>query len=204
MKTLVQGMVSFVIVVITVTTVINICNNHSRSVNLQDNLQEAIESSLETAMTEHNYDISNSDELIADMMEGIALYLDDNSTFDVTVNKADTSTGILSVHVTEHYKNLNGNVQDISCDKTVILDHYDPLTINKYTVTYVIDAVGSQVPYKTYQLMDGDAMRIPVAPSYDGMTFKGWKLDGTDTIMSNGDILALPITQGYTFHAVFE
>lgn len=196
------GIVNFAITVITIVIVLSVCNNHSRSVNLQDNLQEAVESSMETALCRQGYTISNSDELIADVLEGIALYLDDNSSLDVKVKKADLTTGILSIEVVEHYKNTNGDMVDISCEKTVILDHYDTYVANKYNISYMIQtADGTNVPYKTYQLMDGANMMVPIDPVLDGQTFDGWLLDGDE--ISKDEILALPVNQSYVFVAKF-
>lgn len=203
MKTTIFGCVGFAITVYTVVIVLSICNNHSRSVNLQDNLQEAVESSLETALCRHGYDISNSDELIADVLEGVALYIDDNSTLDVEVRKADLTTGILSIRVVEHYTNHDGEITDIACDKTVILDHYDTYVANKYSVSYMIKADdGSAVPYKTYQLMDGVNMMVPVDPVVDGKTFVGWLLENED--ITKEDIQNLPVNQSYVFVAKFN
>lgn len=205
MKTTTFGVVSWAITVVTIVIVLFICDNHSRTVNLQDNLQEAVESSLDTALCSRSYTIADADELIADMMEGIAVYLNNADSLDVDVTSVDMNKGILSVRVTEHYKSVAGETSDISCEKTVLLDHYD--TYNIVYGMYAYD--GSFVGYKTYEFSKASAhMLVPENPNIYGRTFLGWamqKSDGTLTgIMTEDEILDLPIDRDYTFIAQFS
>lgn len=205
MKTTIYGIVNWAIMVITIVIVLFICNNHSRSVNLQDNLQEAVESSLNTAMCNKNYTIDDADELIADMIEGIAMYLNDSDKIDVTVKNVDMEKGLLSVVVTEHYTSVKDKVTDISCEKTVLLDRYAT-----YTVTYgMYDSSNSFVGYKTYEFSKKQSLIVPKDPDYEltGKVFRTWALkksDGTLVEMTNDEIKVLPSDKDYTFIAQFE
>lgn len=205
MKTTMFGCICFAITVFTIVIVLNICNDNTRTNNLQDNLQSAMEASLETAMSENSYSINNTEELIADFMQGVALYLDENCSLDVAVKAADTSAGILSVSVTEHYQNQNGTITDITCEKTIILEEYDMDMLGKYMVSYLIkDVSGNETLYKSYTLTEGSQVIVPVSPSVPGAVFKGWKLEETNTIMSTAQIQSLSLDKDYKFYAVFE
>lgn len=114
MKTTAFGISSLAITFFTILAVLQLVSGHTRAVNLQDNLQQALESSLETAMnSDRSYTISTNDELIADVLEGIAMRLDDNCELRLEVNEVDKTLGILSVKATAYYMTSN---QDVNGD----------------------------------------------------------------------------------------
>ena len=202
MKTITMGVVNFAITVVTVVIVLAICNNHSRSINLQDNLQEAVESSVEAVMLHNDdFNISDTDALVNDLIDHIALYLADDCSLDVKVKAVDMDNGLLSVEVIEHYKNMNGEITDVHCEKTVILDEYDSVTVGKYKVQYIISTGGTDFVYKQYELSSGANLLVPKNPSVDG--FLGWRQTGTD-VLSADTIRSMTVDRDYVFYAVCE
>ena len=126
MKTAMFGCVNFIITVMTIVCVLHVCNFHFRANNLQDNLQGAMEASLRMALYQDDagYTIENSDELVADVVEGVALYLANESALTVVVNEVNIATGLLSMTITEHYVSPSGKTTDIVCTQTVLLEKY--------------------------------------------------------------------------------
>lgn len=117
MKTAAFGMSGLAIVMFTVLAVLQISTGHTRTINLQDNLQQVLEASLETAMDNgKSYTIATNDELIADVLEGIAMRLDDNCELRLEVNEVDKTLGILSVKATVYYMTRN---QDVNGDGVI-------------------------------------------------------------------------------------
>lgn len=223
MKTTAFGVSGLAIVILTIFAVLQLVSGHTRSVNLQDNLQQALESSLETTLN-GDYPIRTDDELVADVLEGLAIRLDDNCELDVTVNAIDRTKGLLSVEVTANYmtrhQDTNGDgeiddkdafrdlnhdgkldaqdhVSSVTAERTVLLEEYDVAQAGKHTVNYeIIDNQGVSAMYKKYTLTAGHHMMVPKNPevNFDGY----WYLDGT-TKMSRAQIQNLPVDKNYRF-----
>lgn len=85
---------------------------------------------------------------------------------------ADEEKGLLSIKVIEHYKHLNGNDGQVSCDKTVIFNQTPEQEEPLHTVTFYVD----DEIYKIYQITDGEPI---ILPNKKGIT---WKDDAGNTI----------------------
>lgn len=199
------GCMGFAITIFTIVIVLHISNMNARDNNLQNNLQEAVETSLNTALSEKSYTISDSEELVADVVQGVALYLSNNSELDVIIKKADIATGILSIEIVEHFITTNGNVIDITAEKTIVLEQYETDVAGRYGVSYiVIDTDGSEIVHKHYNLTEMSPILVPANPRLQGFTFSGWQLDGVGPLLSEAEIKALPLDKSYKFYAKFD
>ncbi len=73
-----------------------------------------------------------------------------------------------------------------------------------YTVTFEVTTVQNNGyntnTYSTEQVFDGAFATLPSAPNYAYYTFKGWSIDGTNTI----DVGSYRITEDTTFKAVMQ
>jgi len=127
MKTAMFGCVNFIIVIMTIMCVLHVCNFNSRSTNLQDNLQDAMTASLDVALNNvgAGYTISTTDELVADVVEGTALYLADGSALSVDVKQVNLATGIVSLSMTEYYRSPKGDITEVTCEQTVLLEQFN-------------------------------------------------------------------------------
>lgn len=126
MKTVMFGCGNFLITIMTIVCVLHVCNFNTRSTNLQDNLHDAMQASLKTALYQEDagYTIENANELVTDVLEGTALYLANGSALDVKINDVNLATGFLSMTITEHYVSPSGKTTDISCEQSVVLERY--------------------------------------------------------------------------------
>lgn len=216
MKTTIFGLACSAILVATVVIVAGISNTKTRTVNLQDNVKETLESSLSTTLEQKSYTIANQDELISDLTTTMASYLSDDSELEIKIRTIDGNDGIISITATVKYALENTNetakIPDtITCEKTVFLDKDDPMYLQNeeqaktFTLTYQIPN-GAEPPilYKEYELITPAKIKVPIAPIQTGSTFQGWKDLATGTIYSEADLKAKDLNKNYTFLAVFQ
>jgi len=184
---------------------------NTRSVDIQDNLQEALETSLSTAMSEHGYSIDTDDELVADVAEGLALAVNDpRADITVQVNKVDRDLGLISVKVTAKYPSvLNANPQaggtgsTVTAERTVILEQSKTISAGQHEVKFMGP---DGALYKRYLLTEGSQkLPYPSYPAPSGKTFVGWKDKATGTTYRTAAALgALPLTKDHEFTAVLQ
>lgn len=217
MKTASFGIAGLSITFFTILAVLTVGTTHMRTVNLQDNLQHVLETSLETAMSQKAYDVDSDDELVADVIEGMALYLDDNCDLKLEVNEIDRSLGILSVKATVGYnpvtqgklKDTNGDGviddadkkrSEVTAERTVILEQYDVENPGKMTISYyIVDASGRAAMYKTYQLTEGVKCAAPKDPTSN---FDGRWYDESGRGYTPDEIEAMDLTRNMVFYSV--
>jgi hypothetical protein len=214
MKTTAFGVSALAIVMTTLIALLQIVTINTRATSLQDNLQEAMETSLATAMDERSYTIADEDQLVADVVEGIALTLDDpRADLTVQVNEADQTLGILSMTVTARYPSvMSGNPEKagegstVTAARTVILEQTDAQTPGTHTVTFLNP---DRSLYKAYTLTTGSPLPYPSYPETRGECLFGWMGDdhGHETYRADSPgavatLKNLPLTEDYAFIAV--
>lgn len=221
MKTTAFGVSGFAIVFFTILAVLQLCSGHTRATNLQDNLQQALEASMKTAMdSTKSYAIDSDEELIADLLQGIAMRLDDNCELSLEVNELDRTLGILSVKVTAYYMtqnqdtNANGDgtygdgvidendtltdqiTSEVTAEHTMILEQFDMTSVGKHTITFqMVGDDGAISIYKKYSLTKGVNLMAPQNPvsNFDGHWYLG------DEAFTRDEIKAMTLDQDYTF-----
>ncbi len=211
MKTTAFGVSCLGIVITTIIALLQIVNIDTRATSLQDSLQEAMETSLSTAMNERAYTVRDENELVADIVEGVALSLSDpRAELTVQVNEVDKTLGIVSLKVTARYPSvMNGQAAQakagstVSAERTILLEQYDTTTAGKHEVRFV-DPSGAL--FKRY-LLTADSQRLPYPayPAPPGLTFVGWQSD--DRLYAPGDLNTfnqLALDRDYEFTAVVE
>lgn len=77
----------------------------------------------------------------------------------------------------------------------------DSLVGKKYTITYDKVYAHAKLEQKELRVATGEAYTL-ATPECDGYTFKGWKLEGTETVFTDGD--EYPYSYGITLVAVWE
>jgi len=182
MKTTAFGVAAMGIVMFVFIALLQLVTFDTRAVSLQDTLQGAMENSLSTALNQRAYAVDDQDELVADVVQGVVLELNDpRAELDVTVNAADRTLGLLSMTLTAHYPSVNsGDPQDgttVSVDGTVILEHVNNEAMAGTQVVVFESAAGDGV--KRYSLTT-NSQQLPY-PTYSpggDKTFVGWALGG--------------------------
>lgn len=183
---------------------LQIVNVDTRASNLQDSLHAALSSSLDTALNERAYTIDDEDQLVADVVQGVILELNDPTVeLKIKVNKVDRVLGIISMKVTGTFQSVSGGKSTVSVERTVILEHVEnPRLPGSQSVLYKSPA-GDTV--KSYSLMK-NSQKLPY-PGYHaptGKTFKGWERGATfypDTAAGRTALGNLPLDRDYVFVA---
>lgn len=208
MKTTAFGVAAMGIVMFVFIALLQLVTFDTRAVSLQDTLQGAMENSLSTALDQRAYAVDDQDELVADVVQGVVLELNDpRAELDVTVNAADRTLGLLSMTLTAHYPSVNtGEARDgttVSVDGTVILEHVNNEAAAGTQVVVFESGAGHVV--KRYSLTAG-SQQLPY-PTYEpggGRTFFGWVLGETkypNNVEGRAALQGLPLNQDYTFVA---
>lgn len=204
MKTISFGVCGLAIVVMVFVGLLQVVNYDTRTVNLQDTLHSAMSSSLDTALSTRAYTIDDEDELVADVVQGVILALEDpEAELQVQVNEVDRLLGIVSMKVTATYHSVSGKTSTASVERTVILEHVENAPApGSHTVRFQ-DKAG--VPVKVYILKTG-SQKLPYvaynAPS--GKSFQGWELGGAfypNTPAGKTALGNLPLDKDYVFVA---
>ncbi len=170
----------------------------SRSNENTNALVTAIDDSLKNVMEQKAYEISNSNEFIADFLEALLMQYESDSEITVNILKQDMEKGLLSVEVNEKYKHPNGKDGTVSVQRTVIFDKKADEEPVFYDINYWVNGE----LYKTYSILEGEQLITPETPSSDTGTFMCWKDRDSGNIVNNIEDLVSDNT--YHFSAVFH
>ena len=195
MKNIVMILMTVMIGALTIGIIISMMGRGVRVVELQSNLSNIVENVLYDAVASEKYTAADTDRFLADMTLEIAHNLDTNSAVQIDVMKADLEKGLLTLRVTETFDYLNGKKGSVACDRTVIFEKKATDENAEYEIAYYTNE-GDTIPYKKYQLLKGDALRIPKNPSKNGYIFNGWKdVDG------NSQVAGMKVTGAKIYYA---
>lgn len=211
MKTIAFGVSALGIVTFTFVALLQIVSLDTRDSALRDNLQGVVEASLATAFDERSYDVDDADQLVADVVQGVALELDDpRAELDVTVHGVDRTLGLVSLTVTAHYPSVTtGKGREgtsVSATSTALLETVvNGPAAGMRTVTF---RKSSGAVAKQYTLTAG--AQSPPYPGYRpsaGKTFVGWKDSASGlTYAADGAgralMASLKLDKDYVFEAV--
>lgn len=170
----------------------------SRAAQLDGGLSSAVEESVETILSERNYDVGDRDEFVADLVEDLSGILDNESVITVEIGKADAGLGVMSVRVAAEFVHPNGRTDTAECERTVIFNRSDDPEPRIWSVDFYKTREDMEAGryYMSYQVADGDTLSGQGAPASDGAVFSGWR--------DSGDAPAdfsVPVTQDLAFYA---
>lgn len=183
---------------------LQVVNVDTRAVSLQDTLHGAMEASVDTALNTRAYTIDDEEALVADVVQGVVLELDDpQAELEVQVNEVDRNLGIISMKVTGRYPSVNGTPSVVSVERTVILEHVDNGPGPGFHETLFQNPAGGTV--KAYTLKE-NSQKLPY-PGYTpgaGKSFLGWQHEGkfyANNPAGQAALRNLPLDRDYTFTA---
>lgn len=198
------GVSCLAVVTLVFVALLQIVNVDTRAVNLQDSLHAAMSSSLDTALNERAYSIDDEDQLVADVVQGIILELNDPKVeLEIQVNSVDRVLGIVSMKVTGKFHSVSGSTSTVSVERTVLLEHVDNVPGPGFQLVVFKSPAGDAV--KTYTLK-ANSQKLPY-PGYTagaGKTFQGWEHGGAfypDTASGKTALGNLPLDKDYAFVA---
>ena len=177
MKNVILIVVNMMIAVLTFAILMTMDARMARYQELTSNLSSVAEETIGNLMQTDNYEITNYDYFIADLIENLAVTLDADSDILVKVMKADIQKGILALEVTEKYKHMNGREGKVSCQKIVIFNQLVENEVRQYQISFYLskeDMLNGDDEYKKYVVTEGDAILPPKSPVKDNNIFDGW------------------------------
>lgn len=199
MKKIVIAMGGFLSLIIIFLILFTMQGRSIRQTEIDNAVTSGMEKAMSMLMAEDGVKPETDEELIAIFMEALAVQIDSNSALTVNILEADVEKGILSAEGILEFKHPMGTIGAVSCTKTMVLEQY--VTSIK-DATFVIKYVSEGLMFKTYTLVDGSPYINPGTPIHsEGKIFKGWALEGTDTIIN---IDTLMVTGNATYTAIFE
>ena len=165
MRNIVIGFVFAAMILLSVNIVSTMNSRSTRSQELSDALDTALEGTLST-LSKGTYDINNTDEYIADLVSNIAEQIQSDSELTVNILDADIEKGIMTVQVKEEYKHINGKTGAVTASKTVLLEEQQTTEDAEITDTVTINFyLPDNTLYKSYKVKKGTEISEPVAPS---------------------------------------
>lgn len=165
MRNIVIGFVFAAMILFSVNIVSTMNSRSTRSQELSDALDTALEGTLST-LSKGTYDISDTDEYIADLVSNIAGQIQSDSELTVNILDADIEKGIMTVQVKEEYKHVNGKTGAVTASKTVLLEEQQTTEDAEITDTVTINFyLPDNTLYKSYKVKKGTEISEPVAPS---------------------------------------
>lgn len=204
MKTIAFGVCALAIVTMVFVGLLQVVNVDTRAVSLQDTLHGAMEASLDTALNTRAYTIDDEEELVADVVQGVILELNDpKAKLEVEVNKVDRALGIISMKVTAQYSSVSGSESSVSVERTVILEHVDNAPAPGSHKVLFKSPTGEVV--KSYTLTkNSQKLPYPVYTAGSGKSFLGWVRGGTfyaNNATGKTTLQKLPLDRDYVFVA---
>lgn len=164
MRNIVIGFVFAAMILLSVNIVSTMNSRSTRSQELSDALDTALEGTLST-LSKGTYDISDTDEYIADLVSNIAGQIQSDSELTVNILDADIEKGIMTVQVKEEYKHINGKTGAVTASKTVLLEEQQTTGDAEITDTVTINFyLPDNTLYKSYKVKKGTEISEPVAP----------------------------------------
>ncbi len=178
----------------------------SRSNENTNALVTAIDDSLKNVMEQNAYEISNSNEFVADFVEALLMQYESDSEITVNILKQDMEKGLLSVEVNEKYKHPNGKEGTVSVQRTVIFDKKEVEKARPCKACFYLSKEDMQSEdssyencYKIYDVDAGDEITVPSNPQLEGKIFQCWK-NAEGEVIGN----AQQIDTDMSFYAVFK
>lgn len=192
MKNVVTGiMMSIILALITIiilTTDDRIIRINEVNTALADALDESI-----NVLDMDKYSITDTDELIADVTQGLLMQIESDAAVTVNIMDADKDKGIVTVEAVENFRKASGSAGQTAATRTIILekqqvqDTYDEDN-RQFNITY-LNTDGME--YMTYSIKKNEQLIIPAAPDNTHWEYSGSPLDMDVKVVSDMTVSAV-------------
>lgn len=178
-----------------------------RQNELDASLSNALQSSMQVLAVNNAYDIADTNQLKADILQNILANTTSEGTYKIKIYEADAEKGLIDCEVVETIAQVIGT-GTVAARKTVVLEQY----INENNEYFKVKFLDSdEIPVKEVEIHGGDYLitkLLPVhIPEVEGKTFQGWQLldaGGMSTIYTADNISQMIVTSDVTFQAVYQ
>jgi predicted RNA-binding protein Jag len=121
MKIIIRSVVLAVIGGLIILIIMTVGGRMNRSMELEGSVPSAVEETVAGRLRQ-NSTVDTRQEYLSQFVEEICYSMDTDADIQVKVAGVDTEKGLLSVNVTECFKNPNGNAATVSVERTSLLN----------------------------------------------------------------------------------
>ena len=192
MKNVVTGIMMSIMmslfIIIILTTDDRIIRINEVNTALADALDESI-----NVLDMDKYSITDTDELIADVTQGLLMQIESDAEVTVNVMDADKDKGIVTVEAVENFRKASGAAGQTAATRTIILekqqvqDTYDEDN-RQFNITY-LNTDGTE--YMTYSIKKNEQLIIPYSPDNTLWEYSGSPLDMDVKVASDMTVSAV-------------
>lgn len=178
MKNVVTGIMMSIILALITIIILTTDDRIVRINEVNTALADALDESL-NVLDMDKYSIADTDELIADVTQGLLVQIESDADITVNVMDADRSRGIVTMEAVENFIKPTGAAGQTAATRTIILekqqvqDTYDEDN-RQFNITY-LNTDGTE--YMTYSIKKNEQLIIPAAPDNTHWEYSGSPLD---------------------------
>lgn len=208
MKNAIIALIGIAMVIMVTVGINTVENKTMRQNELDNNLDKALERTMEILTIDPVYQISKNDtEVAADFIENFLVNTTSDATFKIDIITVDPEKGLLDVQVSESYAQVIGTGK-VSARKTVVLDDWENPDNTYFTVQFCLD----DKIIKQVNIHGGDKITKDILPqSMDAESettvFKGWRMtmpQESDVLYTEKTISNLIVTNDLVFQAIYQ
>ena len=156
MKNIISGTVFTAVLLAFLALLLTLLGRHARQTETEEALKLAAEQSLANAMDTRSYTIDTKEDLIADFQENLLYQMEGDGDIEIQIEGADPEKGLLSVTVTEEFRQFLGGTGKARYAATLVMEKAGA---SRYvTVTYLDEA--SRL-LRRYRLPQGASLPVP-------------------------------------------
>lgn len=192
MKNVVTGIMMSIMMALFIIIILTTDDRIIRINEVNTALADALDESL-NVLDMDKYSIADTDELIADVTQGLLVQIESDAEVMVNVMDADKDKGIVTVEAVENFRKASGAAGQTVATRTIILekqqvqDTYDEDN-RQFNITY-LNTDGME--YMTYSIKKNEQLIIPAAPDNTHWEYSGSPLDMDVKVASDMTVSAV-------------
>lgn len=186
MKNVVTGIMMSIMMALFIIIILTTDDRTIRINEVNTALADALDESL-NVLDINKYSIADTDELIADVTQGLLVQIESDADITVNVMDADRSRGIVTMEAVENFIKPTGAAGQTAVTRTILLekqqvqDTYDEDN-RQFNITY-LNTDGTE--YITYSIKNNEQLIIPITPDGTYWEYNGNPLDTAVNVVSD-------------------
>lgn len=186
MKNVVTGIMMSIMMALFIIIILTTDDRTIRINEVNTALADALDESL-NVLDINKYSITDTDELIADVTQGLLAQIESDAEVTVNVMDADKDKGIVTIEAVENFRKASGAAGQTAATRTIILEKqqvqntYDENN-RQYNITY-LNTDGTE--YMTYSIKKNEQLIIPITPDGTYWEYNGNPLDTAVNVVSD-------------------
>lgn len=186
MKNVVTGIMMSIMMALFIIIILTTDDRTIRINEVNTALADVLDESL-NVLDINKYSIADTDELIADVTQGLLVQIESDADITVNVMDADRSRGIVTMEAVENFIKPTGAAGQTAVTRTILLekqqvqDTYDEDN-RQFNITY-LNTDGTE--YITYSIKKNKQLIIPITPDNTYWEYNGNPLDTAVNVVSD-------------------